>query len=479
MQKERLQVKKNIIIFGMGYYGKNTYWKLKNDYNVVAFADNNSKLLGETYEKVPVILGETLVEQNLKDTDIIICTQFYYEIESQLINMGITDYFVMLEGLLYHTNEEETMMPVELNVESCYKKKKNEKNILFVQNAACIRTHKIATLMKNEGYKVFLLYTFAPPYGAYLQYLDVYDNIWGFSSAKGIVDFVSRSDFDVIHCSNEPDTLVNIVRMCNKPVIADTHDMQSIRGNVDINALILEYLANSFSTGYMYESENVAQIARKKYETKNEDMFAIENYVMDQIDVNNPYDKLSLIDNEIHCVYEGGVVGNEPHNHRYFDLMWKKITDEGIHIHFYSQSDIERCKRLESISPLIHYEGSMGGEQLIREMTKYDCGLVLFNSLDYNRVHLEANSINKVYEYLNAGIPLISAGIKSLNDFVKSKKIGIELDFSGDIKKQIQNACEINIESDFLVRHRFTMKAYEYDLANFYNKISYKKNSTM
>lgn len=465
-------MKKNIIIFGMGYYGKNTFWKLKEEYNIVAFADNNMKLAETTYEGVPVIPGTKLIEEDLENIDIVISTQFYYEIESQLIVMGITDYYVMLEGFLYHTNSQETMMPIELNTDCYYKKETEEKNILFVQNAACIRTHKIATLMRDIGYRVFLLYTFAPPYGAYSQYLSLYEKIWGFSSAKGIVDFVSNSDFDVVHCSNEPDTLANIVSMSGKPVIADTHDMQSIRSNVEIETLILEYLANSFCAGNMYESGNVAKIAQQKYETEAKKVFAVENYVMDQINISKAYDKLSSFDGKIHCVYEGGIVGNEKNNHRYFDEMWRKLTDEGIHIHFYSQSDIERCRRLEKISPLIHYEGSMGGDELIYEMTKYDCGLVLFNSTDSNRVHLEANSINKVYEYINSGLPLISAGINSLNEFVKKYKVGIELDFSSNIKKQIAEACKIEIGSDLLKNNKFTMRSYDLDLSNFYKKIA-------
>ena len=465
-------MKNNIIIFGMGNYGKNTYWKLKDEYNIVAFADNNMKLAETTYEGVEVILGKNLMYQDLDNIDIVICTQHYYEIENQLIEMRIMDYYVMIEGLLYHTSPYETMMPVELNRDVYYKKEMKERNILFVQNAACIRTHKIATLMKDIGYKVFLIYTLAPPFGAYLQYVDVYDKIWGFSSAKGLVDFISNSDFDVVHCSNEPDTLANIVSMSNKPVIADTHDMQSIRSNVEIDALILEYLANTFCLGNMYESDKVAEIAQQKYDTEAKKVFFVENYVMDQVNIVHPYEKLSTLDNEIHCVYEGGIVGNEKQNHRYFDEMWKKITDEGIHIHFYSQSDIERCRRLEKISSFIHYEGSMGGVDLIREMTKYDCGLVLFNSTDSNRIHLEANSINKVYEYINSGLPLLSAGINSLNEFVKKNKVGIELDFSKNIREQIVEACKLEVSPDFLRDNKYTMKSYGSHLANFYSNIS-------
>lgn len=470
-------MKRNIIIFGIGHYGKNAYWKLKDAYHITAFADNNRDVQGTFYEGIPVVSGEELMYMNMGDTDIVICTRAYYQIGTQIFDMGIFSYYVMLEGFLYHTDLNETMMPVELCKAPYLRKKDGEKNILFVQNAACIRTYKIAKVMKEEGYKVFLLYTLAPPYAAYEEFADIYEDIWGFSSANGILNFISNSDFDIVHCSNEPDILVNIVQRSNKPVVADMHDMQSIRSDINFDALVLEYLANVNSDGVMYTSAYGAEIARKKYRLDDKEILAVNNLVMDQTPVLQSLPKLSSLDYEIHCVYEGGVVGNNKASHRFFDDMWKTITDAGVHIHFYSPSDIQYCKRLEKISPLIHYEGSISGETLILEMTKYDCGLAVFHSDNSNRFHLESASPNKVYEYLSAGIPVISAGINSLKEFVEQYHVGIELDFSGDIRKQLEEACKLHIESDFLTRNNMTMKSCAGELAAFYERVK-KRNVT-
>lgn len=470
-------MKRNIIIFGIGHYGKNAYWKLKNEYHIIFFADNNPNVQGTFYEGIPVISGEKLKNLDMSDTDIVVCTRAYFEIGSQIFDMGIFSYYVMLEGFLYHTDLNETMMPVELCTVSYHQKEGNEKNILFIQNAACIRTYKIAKVMKEEGYKVYLLYTLAPPYAAYEEFADIYEKIWGFSSANGVFDFISNSDFDIIHCSNEPDILVNIAQKSNKTVVADTHDMQSIRSDIGIETLVLEYLANTNSDGMMYTSAYGADIAKEKYQLAGKRVFFMNNLVMEQTMVKNPYQKLSALDHTIHCVYEGGVVGNDKMSHRFFDDMWKKITDTGVHIHFYSPSDIDYCIRLEKISPLIHYEGSISGETLILEMTKYDCGLAVYNSVDNNRLLLEGASPNKLYEYISAGIPVISAGINSLKEFVEQYHVGIELDFSGDIRKQLEEACKLHIESDFLTRNNMTMKSCAGELAAFYERVK-KRNVT-
>lgn len=470
-------MKDKIIIFGVGYYGKNAYWKLKDYYNIICFADNNPDVQGNTYEGIPIISGERIKKLHMDDKDIVICTQAYYQIVSQIFDMGIFSCYVMLEGFLYHTDLKETMMPVELTNAPYYRKKHEEKNILFVQNAACIRTHKIAKSMKSRGYKVFLLFTLAPLFGAYKDFSDIYEQVWGFSSAEGLLDFISCSDFDVIHCSNEPDILATIVEKSNKPIVTDTHDMRSIRSDIGIEALALEYLANTACTGNLYVSEYAANIARDKYGLKEHEVLPVGNFVMEQAFLVKTLPKLSSIDSEIHCVYEGGVVGEDRNHHRFFDDMWRRITDVGIHIHFYSSSDLKYCKRLEKISPFIHYEGNLSNDKLIREMTKYDCGLAVFNSVSSNRLHLETASVNKVYEYINAGLPVISAGIKSLEDMLIKYHVGTGLDFSENIREQIVEASKIKIDSDFLVQNCFTMQSCVKELEVFYERVKETKIS--
>ena len=462
---------RKIIIFGYGYYGKCAYEVLKDRYEVLAFVDNNHSYHGKIHDGKEVLGASILTKIDLSTTDIIICSKYYYQIAEQLINIGVIDYYVMLEGMLYHSNQHETMIPVEISNENCYKRTNDRKNIVFAQNAVCIRTNRLAQIMKELGYTVHLLYTLAPISDAYSEYKKVYDYQWYFSSVDGIRKFVESSDFDIVHCSNEPDILANILRKTNKPVVFDTHDMQSIRSNVGIDTLVLEYLANTKSNGNIYASQNVEIIASAKYGLQNMPLYSIDNLVMDEVVIEKPYEKISKVDGAIHCVYEGGVVGENKEHHRYFDDMWKKITAAGIHIHFYSQSELCDCKRLESLSELIHYEGNAGGEKLILEMTKYDCGLALFNSNYGNRLHLESTSINKVYEYINAGLPIVSSGIASLSNMVTKYKVGDEIDYDADIKKQIEDISKIKIEKGFLTNNKLTIRSHADEIMSFYEKV--------
>ena len=463
---------KKCILFGAGFYGKGAYYKLKEYYDILYYVDNNKNMQGQELFHIPILSVEKMVEIYDKDKmEIIICSQAYYSMAKQLLDAGIKEYYVLLEGFLYRFSETEAMMPIELCKIKYYKKQQEEKNILFVQNTACIRTHKIASLMKKKGYRVFLLYTIAPPESNNKSFTEIYDAIYTVFTANSLINFVNNSDFGIIHSSNEPDSLTNYLHLTNKKIVFDTHDMMSLCGYEDINTWVLEYLANVNSAGVIYTSKGVLEIAEKKFGLQNQKKFVLENLILNQIKVKKVHEKLSKKDGEIHCVYEGGIEGRNKQYHRYFEEIWKKITDCGIHIHFYSQSDQYYCAELDKKSPYLHYEGNVGAEELATEMTKYDCGLAIFNVNEANKVFLETGTANKVYEYINSGLPVIVGNIQSYIDFVEEYRVGIRLDMTQDIKLQLQKASKITIDKDFLVKNNLTMDSYADNLEKFYTSI--------
>ena len=274
---------KDIILFGAGFYGQNAYYKFKDKYNIMYFVDNNEKLYGEKLHGISIIDIKELKKVYSGDIDIIICSKSYFQISAQLVELGIKEYYVLLEGFLYHSDMNDTMIPVELENHKYYKKSTNDKAILYVQNAACIRTHKIATMMKKYGYKVYLLYTMAPPDSSDSDFASLYDGIFSFTTANGVKRFIANSEFDIIHCSNTPDILANIAMTTRKKVVLDTNSMKSLCGNSDINELTLEFVANKFCDGGIYTSEKIAEVAEQKYNTKNSYVCYLSNMCSDEI----------------------------------------------------------------------------------------------------------------------------------------------------------------------------------------------------
>lgn len=463
---------KKCIIWGAGFYGKSAFHKLSLTHNVLYYVDNNSKLWGSIINGIEIISPEKMYDIYDDETDIIICCNSYIEIYKQIADKGITTCFAMVEGFIYKIDSDETPYPFSFMQLTPYKKQcSDEKNILYVQNTACIRTHKIAAVMKSLGYKVFLLYTIAPPEYNNVSFKNNYSQIYSASTADEIIDFINNSEFDIVHSSNAPDILTSILVETNKKIVFDTHDMMSMRGHYNINDLTLEYIANIKSDGLLHVTEGCYKLAKKKYNINDKPALIIENYPLYQYDITDRQNKLSSMDGELHCVYEGGIVGSNSHHHRYFEKIWEKIIEAGIHVHFYSQSDELYCRKLESKSPYYHYEGNMGSQELINEMTKYDCGLAIFNVNDSNRKILEESSANKLYEYINSELPVLVGDLKSYIDFVEKYHVGKFLDINNDIKTQIQEVCDIKIEENFLNTHNMTIDSMANEIEQFYQKV--------
>ena len=470
-------MKDKIVIFGTGFHARRAYYKLKEKFQIIFFIDNAiDEKTHECLFDIPVISGKEFSKKKIEDIDVVICVLNHSDIVLQLIDIGLRDFYIMLDGFLYYSDIDcgKTMMPTELYSIIPHKKDRR-RSVLFVQDVACIRTHKIATMMKENGWETCLLYTVKQPMDEEKEFFEIYDKIYTYTTLDSIRNFIEMSDFDVIHCSNEPDILVNIANSTSKPVIADTHDLLSIQGkNNDLASMAMEYLANVASDGNLYPSYSVMEIAKGKYNLGEKNCYVLENFVLRQEKNICFKKKISAIDNEIHCVYEGSIdlSHNAPKN---FLPVWEKFAQSCVHIHFYSQSAEEICRKLEAISPYIHWEGNLKSRELITAMTQYDYGLDVFNINDYNRLNIEASSANKVFEYLSAQLPVLY-NVKNHGRLLKKHGAGIEIDMNYNILSQLEKNGNIIIEQDFLEKNGLTMMSRKKDLERFYLDVITNKN---
>lgn len=457
------------IIFGAGDRGRVMYRKFALTFEVIAYTDNNSELWGKLVDGVPVIPPEEL-KPLAEDSGakIFICSKLQWEdIARQLDGMGLS-YYSCATFLCYGVANDGIWYPVSFGKPEPYRKTcPDDFAVLFVQDKPCTRTNKIANALKDRGVKTYSAYTASPSDAGESSYIEEY----AFWTYNELLEFVSDSEFDIIHCSNTPDTYVNLLLHSNKKVIHDSHDMRSIEyKNIHPFEIFLEHLANTQADGFIYTTEAMRDLMIRKYDTDIDRTLIVGNFPLRSFSDAVKHPKLSERDGEIHCVYEGALSATDDVVYRFFEPIWLVLADNGIHVHIYSHSAPDYCRSLESKSTNIHYEGNYCGAALISEMTRYDIGLAMFNQQGALGRYPSIASANKLTEYLCAGLPVVS-NVAPFISMLVNNGCGGELDMDGDIVTQLREYKNISIADDFLQTHGLTMDANGDRILGFYKRI--------
>lgn len=467
---------KKCIIFGCGYIGHAAYGKLKEYYEILAWADNNKNLYGKTINGIPVIKSSEITSFEKGEVDVFVAILQSQDVVRQLRDLSVSNIYVWKGGFFYSADG---LFPLDFR-ETIYHKKGTDKSlhVLFISDIAGIRDNKMASIVKKAGNKVFNAYIIKSPNDACPEYSGIYEEIYPVMSIRSLLDFVKYSEFDIVHCSSEPEYVTPILLCSGKIVIHDCHDLRSSTQSLSPDRLQLEYLAHSGADGVIYPTSELRDEAVRKYGLSEEKTLVIENFPSEDLITNDRKEKLSQIDNNLHCVYEGGITAGNEKCKRYFEKIWLKIAEAGIHIHFYSQFDANYCRNLEILHPNFHYEGNISSNELAKVLPQYDIGLCIYNVNPQNQLYLEASSPNKLYEYINAGIPVAVGDVKKHIQFVETNHFGKQIDLRGDIKAQMKQIASIKIEKGALKQKGCTFEDRTMELLKFYETVSqYAKRS--
>lgn len=468
-----------VIIFGSGSFGIRIYESIKFEYDVQYFCDNDNNKWDSEVFGIKVISPNKLKMLEY-DKKIIVASTYYYEIIEQLVNMGISNIWYVApnnnfiekfeDSDLYFGNYSYVNKIKEYNLLNNQVEK-----ILFVQDSQCIRTYKIAKILKEIGIQVDIAYLNRHPTLGYKELNLPYTNIIKINDSLQFIQFINESDYDVVHSSNEPDFLTTLLIRTNKAVIHDCHDLMSLRGDISDSDIINEYVAHKYCDGNIYVDYPVRNYAINKFAIKNKPVLVLNNYTLKEQKPEVYLNKLSEKDGELHCVYEGGL-SNNPSIHRYLENKFLKLANSKIHVHFYTINEDKYYKELESKSEYIHWEGICPPYKLIEEMTKFDVGLVILNVNMRNKKFLSSTFPNKIFEYLNSGIPVAVEKLPILEKFTKETECGKSIDFNTDLYKQIKDIIiNIKVDRNFLEKNKFTMEDQVEKILYFYNEVIKEK----
>lgn len=465
-----MDIKTKCVIFGAGGRGTKIYKKLIQFFDVIAYADNNKALWGECLNGVPIMPPDELPDfiKNTNATVFIVNELHYQAIAKQLDGLGLSYY--NCENFLCYALEDGVWYPVSFGRPKAYQKPDKDKPaVLFVQNAPCARTNKIAEVLKSKGVLTYSAYTAAPSDAGDIAFLNEFP-FWTYSE---LLDFVNESEFDIIHCSNTPDILVSLLIHSNKKVVHDCHDIVSMATQTCSSAeMALEYIANTQADGVIYTTQRMKEILQRKYARDPETTIVFGNYASYESEQVKRLPKLSAADSQIHCVYEGYIVDAsqaEEMPYRFFEPIFIRLAASGVHVHIYSSVMREYLTRLDHENAYIHYEGNFCGKALIEEMTRYDLGLLLYPLRDATYMNL--SSPNKMTEYLAGGLPVIT-NVKPLAEILLKNGGGDYCDLEqDDLIKKLNDVKKINISPGFCERHKLTIQSNVNDILQFYRRV--------
>lgn len=344
------------------------------------------------------------------------------------------------------------------------------KKVLFIQNMPCIRTIKVAKALSEIGIHTDLVSLTNKSKEAYKDIKLPFKNIYVIQNLSQMISFVNNSDYDILYSSNEPDYLTVVFSLANKPIIHDTHDLMSLRSDLQNEQIVFEYIANVKSHGNIYVNPLIRNLAVKKFNLNNKPVLTLHSYIEKDLLPDGYHEKLSEKDGEIHCVYEGGLI-NERNQHRYLEDYFAKLAEHNIHVHIYSPGLEDYGKYLESKYRYLHWEGVKSPKELITEMTRYDFGLAVFNITERNKTFLDTAFPNKIWDYLAAGLPVCFADLVSFKKFAEETNVGRVLDINGDIVKQAAEVKDLKIDRDILKKNRWLMNDAAEDIIKFMESV--------
>jgi glycosyltransferase involved in cell wall biosynthesis len=311
-------------------------------------------------------------------------------------------------------------------------------DILFVQDAPCIRNFKMATALKFKGHRVSLAYTKARLSQSYKELSDdVYQDCIQLKNQRHLWDMSKH--YDILHCHNEPDMLTVSALAGDAPVVHDVHDLLSLRYGGDEFVSYYEGLANRGSAGRVYVSEFQKDMAVALYGIDTSKSIVVPNYVMQQMIPEKMLPKISQTDGEIHIVYEGSV-GIRKSNHRYYYPLFKELADQHIHVHIYPAVANPNYQTLCAKHPWLHYHQPVSPQRIVFEMTQYDFGIIPFIVTRENEKHLASAMPNKLFEYLAARLPVVARNTYSIRKFYEKHRVGFLFNTIKEIAAGIRNA---------------------------------------
>jgi hypothetical protein len=338
-------------------------------------------------------------------------------------------------------------------------------NILFIQESVGIRCYKFAKALISKGHKITLGYVSKKGSETYKGLDDsIFERCIKINDIQKIGDLCKN--FDVIQCHNEPDYLTLQALTGNRPVIHDTADLISLRDIENANTSFFEGLANKLAHGRIYSTVYQKAKAESIYELKTPAL-VFGNYISESDRPKEFLPKLSSVDNLIHIVYQGSI---SLYKHRNFIDIFITLVKQGLVVHIYPVTYNKELADFFNEIPNIYYHEPVTPGKLLTELTKYDIGIIPWNLELGQKSFLDTTIANKLYEYLAAGLPVITSDVKSYRDYFAVNPVGSVFENFENIIEKLKSLI-LSCKNKKLVNFALSYENEIYKLEKFYFEV--------
>ena len=281
----------------------------------------------------------------------------------------------------------------------------------------------------------------------------------------------------IIEYNNEPDMpavwireVINEMGVQDRvKLISDFHDLDSIRRLENIIPKPERLMINA-SDGMIYVSLPIQEMTNELHSITKPNICLYSYCNNDIVDVDWNKERKNAM------VYEGGVnaIENKDQNriypYRNLFPVFKQLITQGNEVHAYVGNS-DAFLSGQSTGVVLHQPTEYG--KLMKELTKYKWGLLIFNNEKDTEPQVRLTLTNKAQEYLQAGIPSLACWCTESEKWVEKHKIGLVFNNITDIgncssleEKYEELKNNIKIKKEELV-----MENYIWKLENLYAEV--------
>ena len=333
-------------------------------------------------------------------------------------------------------------------------------NIIFVTYNTCARAAKEAKALESAGHQVIVL-----------QHVSVSEEILYATELASFYnadqDLLERIAYfgdwaEVIHVHNEPNWMVKAAATVRNmacplvPIVFDVHDLDSMRedGSVDPT----EDPAIKAADAFIFPSKAYDDGITGLYFLKGKPRRVIYSMCSRDDIVTDPLPRVNGI------VYEGAIVAplkafnqQTPGYKKYRDYtdLSKELTAIQIPFHLYGVRNEFQPHYLKA-GAVVH--GMHRFPDMMRQLSRYDWGLC--GHLDSHPQWQKAMP-NKLFEYIAAGIPVISINAGEVGEFIETYGFGHQVKDADHLSAFMhdRNISDHHAEIVKKSRHKFTMES--------------------